>query len=78
MEEVGSPGERQEENPGPSHRHPNPKGEGMKGSGIIGAYHTWRVVPLMRRALPLHTMVLRASLDGTMLAEGVLSPSKVA
>ena len=46
----------------------------MKGSGIIGAYHTWRVVPLMRRALPLHTMVLRASLDGTMLAEGVLSP----
>ena len=32
------------------------KERGVKGSGIIGAYHTWRVVPLMRRALPLHMM----------------------
>ena len=28
------------------------KDRGMKGSGIIGAYHTWRVVPLMSRTLP--------------------------
>jgi len=32
----------------------------------------------MRRALPLHTMVPGASLDGMALAEGALSPSKVA
>ena len=31
MEEVGSPRERQEEDPGPSHRHLNPKGEGREG-----------------------------------------------
>ena len=46
--------------------------------GIIGAYQTWMVVPLMRRALPLHTMAPRESLDGAALAEGVLSLSKVA
>ena len=50
----------------------------MKGSGIIGAYHTWRVAPLMRRVLPLHMMAPGASLDGTVLAEGALSPSDVA
>ena len=33
VEEVGSLGERQEENPGPSHCHPNPKGEGHEGVG---------------------------------------------
>ena len=33
MEEVGSPRERQEENLGPSHRHPNPKGKGHEGVG---------------------------------------------
>ena len=50
----------------------------MKGSGIIGAYHTRRVAPLMSRALPLYLMVPAASLDGTALADGVLSPSEVA
>ena len=50
----------------------------MKGSGINGTYHMRRVVPLMRRALPLHMMAFRASLDGMMLAEGALSPSEVA
>ena len=50
----------------------------MKGSGIINAYHTRRVAPLMRRELPLHTMAPGASLDGTALTEGALSPSKVA
>ena len=53
------------------------KERGVKGSGIIGAYHTRRVALLTRRALPLHMMVPGASLDGTTLAEGVLSPSKV-
>ena len=32
----------------------------------------------MRRVLPLHMMAPGASLDGTVLAEGALSPSKVA
>ena len=50
----------------------------MKGLGIIGAYHAWRVAQLMRRALPLHMMVPGASLDGTVFAEGALSPSEVA
>ena len=54
------------------------KERGVKGSRIIGAYHTRRVAPLMRRALPLHMMAPRASLDGTTLAEGALSPSEVA
>ena len=49
----------------------------MKGSGIISAYHTQRVAPLMRCALPLHTMAPRASLDGTTLTDGALSPSEV-
>ena len=30
------------------------KERGVNGSGIIGAYHMRRVVPLMARALPLH------------------------
>ena len=50
----------------------------MKGMGIIDAYHTQRVAPLMRRVLPLHMMAPRASLDGTTLIEGALSPSEVA
>ena len=32
------------------------KEKGVKGSGIIGAYHTWRVAPLMSCALPLYLM----------------------
>ena len=28
------------------------KDKGVKGSGIIGAYHTWRVAPLMSHTLP--------------------------
>ena len=50
----------------------------MKGSRIIGAYHTWRVALLMRRVLPLHMMAPGASLYGMVLAEGALSPSEVA
>ena len=50
----------------------------MKGSGIIGAYHVRRVVPLMRRTLPLHMTAPVASFDGTALIEGALSPFEVA
>ena len=50
----------------------------MKRSGIIGAYHAWRMAPLMRHTLPLHMMVPGASLDKTTVAEGALSPSEVA
>ena len=52
------------------------KERGVKGSGIIGAYHMRRVAPLMRRALPLHMMVPGASLNGTALAVGALPPPK--
>ena len=54
------------------------KERGMKGSGIMGAYHTRRVAPLMSRALPLYLMAPKASLDGTALVDEALSPSKVA
>ena len=54
------------------------KERGVKGSGIIGAYHTRRVAPLLRHALPLHMMAPEVSLDGMALAEGALSPSEVA
>jgi hypothetical protein len=50
----------------------------MKGSGIIGANHTWRVAPLMSHVLPLYLMVPGASLDGTLLTNEALSPSEVA
>jgi len=78
MEEVGGPRERQEENLGPSHHHPNSKGEGCEGVEIIGAYHTRRVAPLMSHALPLYLMVPDASLEGTALVDEVLPPSEVA
>ena len=54
------------------------KESGLKGSGIIGAYHTRRVAPLMRHALPLYAMAPDLSFDGMALAEGALSHSKVA
>ena len=48
------------------------KERGMKGSGIIGAYHTRRVAPLMSRALPLYLMGPGASLEGTSLVDEAL------
>ena len=45
------------------------KERGVKGSGIIGAYHTRRVAPLMSRALPLYLMGLGALLEGTTLVD---------
>ena len=50
------------------------KERGMKGSGIISPYHMRRVAPLMSRVLPLYLMAPRASLEGTMLAEGAPFP----
>ena len=54
------------------------KDRGVKGSGIIGAYHARRVAPLMARMLPLHQMVPRALFEGTVLVDEVLPPSEVA
>jgi len=53
------------------------KERGRKGLGIIDAYHTQRVAALMSRTLPLYLMAPGASLDGTTLADGALSPSEV-
>ena len=54
------------------------KERGVKGSGIINAYHARMVAPLMRRALPLHMMAPGVSLDRTVVTEGALSPTEVA
>ena len=53
------------------------KDSGLKGSGIIGAYHVRRVASLMRHALPLYAMSPEASFDRTTLAVGALSHSEV-
>jgi hypothetical protein len=52
--------------------------DGVKGSGVIGAYHARRVAPLMARALPMYQMVPVASLEGTVLTEGPLANSEIA
>ena len=48
----------------------------MKGSGIIGAYHTWRLAPLMSHVLPLYLMVPGASNEGMALTGEALPPPK--
>ena len=53
------------------------KQRGVKGSGIIGAYHARRVAPLMARALPLYQMVPKASFEGTVLVDKALPYSEV-
>jgi len=50
----------------------------VKGLGIIGAYHTRRVAPLMSHALPLYLMVPGALFEGTVLVDKALPPSEVA
>ena len=50
----------------------------MKGSGIMGAYHTRRVAPLMSCTLPMYLMAPDTSLDGMALAAGALSLFEVA
>jgi len=51
------------------------KERGLKGLGIIGAYHARRVAPLMMRALLLYAMAPEASFHGTALAERVVPHS---
>jgi hypothetical protein len=51
--------------------------DGVKGSGIIEAYHERRVAPLMDHVLSMHQMVPVAWLEGTVLAEGPLADSEV-
>ena len=54
------------------------KVRGMKGSGIIGAYHARRVAPLMALVLPLYQMFPEELFEGTVLADEALAPSEVA
>ena len=54
------------------------KKNGLKGLGIIGAYHSRRVAPLMMRTLSLYAMAPKESFDGTVLTEGALPNSKIA
>ena len=54
------------------------KERGLKGSGIIEAYHARRVAPLMTCVLPLYAMVPEASFNGKRLFEGALPNSKIA
>ena len=54
------------------------KESGLKGSGVIEAYHARRVAPLIMRALSLYAMAPEVSFDGTTLAEGTLSNSEIA
>jgi hypothetical protein len=53
------------------------KEDDVKGSSVIGAYHVRRVAPLMAHALPLYRMTPDAPLEGTVLAEGPLTNSKI-
>ena len=53
------------------------KQRGVKGVGIIGAYHVRRVAPLIARALPLYQMVLEVSFEGMVLIDEALPFSKV-
>jgi hypothetical protein len=52
--------------------------DGMKGNGIIGAYHARRVAPLMARTLSMHRMVPVTQLKETVLAKGPLANSEIA
>ena len=54
------------------------KERGIKGAGIIGAYHARRVAPLMMRTLPLHRMMLGILFEGTVLVDEALPFSEVA
>ena len=54
------------------------KENGLKGSGIIRAYHTRRVASLMTCVLSLYAMALKPSFDGMALVEGTLPNSEIA
>jgi hypothetical protein len=44
------------------------RGHGLYAAGVIGAYHSRWVVPLMAHALPLFGMASGVRLEGTVLA----------
>jgi hypothetical protein len=46
------------------------KDHGLRGTGVIRAYHARRVAPLMVRALPLYVMIPVAQLGRMVLVEG--------
>ena len=54
------------------------KERGVKGAGIIGAYHARRVALLMARVLSLHRMMPGMSFKGTVLVDEALPFSEVA
>ena len=54
------------------------KENGLKGSGVIKAYHARRVASLMMCALLLYAMAPEASFDRTSLTEGMLPNSEIA
>ena len=54
------------------------KSHGLRGAGVIGAYHARMVAPLMACALPMYGMMPDAKLDGMVLAQGPLCDSEVA
>ena len=53
------------------------KENGLKGLGVISAYHTRMMAPLMTRALSLYVMAPEASFDETTLAEVTLPNSEI-
>ncbi|RLN39335.1 uncharacterized protein C2845_PM01G05450 [Panicum miliaceum] len=53
------------------------KTKGLTGAGVIGAYHSRKVAPLMLRVRPLAEMVPNAPTAGTVLATGGLSTSEI-
>jgi hypothetical protein len=53
------------------------KRHGLHATGVVGAYHARRVVPLMARVLPLYQMMLKASLEDTVLSREPLCNSEI-
>ena len=53
------------------------RSRGLHRVGVIGAYHTRRVVPLMARVLSLFEMMPVVELGGMVLAQGLLHNSMI-
>lgn len=50
---------------------------GLRGSGVISAYHGRRAAPLMARVFPLHKMVPVLPLEGTVMSKEPLACSEI-
>jgi len=46
------------------------KGHGLRGTGIIGAYHVRRLAPLMAHTLPMYKMMLDSTPEGMVMVAG--------